>query len=46
MDKTTDLKAEKAKQLSNLSKHVFRVLLPIPVFIAIGIMGSVQGMNR
>ena len=41
MDKTADLKAEKAKQLSKPTKHVFMVLLPIPVFIAIGIMGNI-----
>ena len=43
MDKTTEIKAEKAKQLSKPSKHVFMVLLPIPILIAIGIMGNIQG---
>lgn len=43
MDKTTEIKAEKAKQLSKPSKHVFMVLFPIPILIAIGILGNIQG---
>lgn len=43
MDKTTEIKAEKAKQLSKPSKHIFMVLLPIPILIVVGIMGNIQG---
>lgn len=43
MDKTTEIKAEKAKQLSKPTKHVFMVLLPLPLLIAVGIIGNIQG---
>ena len=43
MDKTTEIKAEKAKQLSKPTKHIFMVLLPIPILIAVGVIGNVQG---
>ncbi len=39
----TDLKAEKAKQLSIPSRHVFRVLLPIPMLVSLGFVGNMQG---
>ena len=43
MDKTTEIKAEKAKQLSKPSKHIFMVLLPIPILVVVGIIGNIQG---
>ena len=43
MDKTTEIKADKAKQLSKPTKHIFMVLLPIPILIAVGIIGNIQG---
>ncbi|MPR37389.1 hypothetical protein [Salmonirosea aquatica] len=43
MDKTTQIKAEKAKQLSKPSKHLFVLLLPVPILVAVGIMGNIQG---
>lgn len=38
-----DLKAEKAKQLSIPSRHLFRLLLPIPVLVSLGFVGNLQG---
>ncbi len=43
MDKTTEIKAEKAKQLSKPTQHVFVVLLPIPILIIVGVIGNIQG---
>lgn len=35
--------AEKAKQLSLPSKHIFRLLLPVPLLISVGFLGTHQG---
>ncbi|GLU56512.1 hypothetical protein Dfri01_59730 [Dyadobacter frigoris] len=43
MAATVELKAEKAKELSKPSKHLFMILLPIPFLVGIGIIGNQQG---
>ena len=43
MAANVEIKAEKAKALSRPSKHLFMILLPIPILVGIGIMGNQQG---
>ncbi|HEV7347382.1 conjugative transposon protein TraM [Telluribacter sp.] len=43
MSEKVDLKAEKAKQLSLPSRHIFRLLLPVSLLISVGFLGTRQG---
>jgi conjugative transposon TraM protein len=38
-----ELKADKAKQLSLPSKHIFGILFPLPIMVGIGVWGSMSG---
>ncbi|SEJ74486.1 Bacteroides conjugative transposon TraM protein [Dyadobacter sp. SG02] len=38
-----ELKADKARQLSLPSKHIFGILFPLPIMVGIGVWGSMSG---
>lgn len=41
--KQTDISANKAKQLSEPKKHLFWLILPLPLMLGIGVLGNIQG---
>lgn len=43
MAEHVEIKAEKAKSLSKPTKHIFMILLPLPLLLGLGIIGNMQG---
>ncbi|GAB3179607.1 conjugative transposon protein TraM [Telluribacter humicola] len=43
MSEYSELKADKARQLSLPARHLFRLLLPLPILVCVGFVGSRQG---